>query len=118
MALATACAVSAWLRSGRLAWSIAAIVGGHLFLLSQYDLVPVAPFSLTKVDRAESRPVGLTTVPNGQSPPLQIYLSKDPSDPSPGDSELPAALRLSPDLMWRSPGNLRSGFWQRRPLHE
>lgn len=113
MAVSVAFALCIWIRAASLAWMVAIFVSGHLLLDLDADVVPLRPFSISKVARAPSADMELVTVPNGQSPPLKIYLSKDKSDATPGDAPLPCSIALNPNLMWREPGNLRAGFWQK-----
>jgi hypothetical protein len=115
MALTLAFAITGWIRSTQLAWAVSIVAALHLFLDCRCDLVPLVDFSWTSVARSTSANVELITVPNGQTPPLQVYISTDKEDTAPGDSPLPASLSINPNLMWREPGNIRAGFWQRVP---
>jgi len=115
MALAVTFAITGWIRSKTLAWALASVAAMHLFLYCRGDLVPLVRPSWTSVARSASADVELVTVPNGQSPPLQIYISTNKTDNAPGDSPLPAAPAINSNLMWREPGNLGAGFWQRPP---
>lgn len=118
MAVTVAFAITAWIRSVKIAWIVALVVACHLQLHSESDVIPLSPFSLSKVERAPVADLELVTVPNGQTPPLQIYLTKDRKDSAPGDSPLPSSIVLNPNLMWREPGNLGAGFWQRTPAEQ
>ncbi len=76
----------------------------------RFELIPNRGTYLWRWGRAKSNDVKLVTVNNGQSPPLQVWIPKNP-EAGPGDSSLPATLAQPPDtLRLRVPGDLRWGF--------
>ena len=79
----------------------------------QLDIVPLDSFNLWDIPRASAVPVKRVTIPNGQTPPLEIFMPED-EERGLGDSPLPASLYFNEDLMLREPGNLRRGFYLRQ----
>ena len=113
MGAAVSFAATAWFRATRVAWLTCLVVAGYLTFSMQLDIVPLDSFNLWDIPRASAVPVKRVTIPNGQTPPLEIFMPED-EERGLGDSPLPASLYFNEDLMLREPGNLRRGFYLRQ----
>lgn len=109
MGAAVALACSVWLRSSRLAWLAAFAVAGYLALSMRLQIVPLRSFKWWSIERVAPIGVKRAVVPNGQVPPLEIYLPVV-QEMGVGDSPLPASLHLNENLRLLEPGDFSRGF--------